>query len=146
MSEKTKSITYRFNFDSKWIYINIGQTFTSSLLEKYTMACINGEKFYRKINEIDCDGNEIYEGDVLEFIDKWEWYRGIWGPKFYFASPDEKKELKKEYDNLPNELFLVDELGDSFSSYDNEQQRFRVIGNIEHNPELLNIINKKNNE
>jgi uncharacterized phage protein (TIGR01671 family) len=88
----------------------------------------------------DKNGKEIYEGDILEFTDKWEWYRGEWAPKFIFASEKQKQELRKEYDLLPTHKIVVDmspEEGVNFSTYDLGEYRWQVIGNIHENPELI---------
>ena len=88
----------------------------------------------------DKNGKEIYEGDIIEFTDKWEWYRGQYAIKMLFADKEEKEILKKQYDNEPMERRVV-ELetfdGINFSKYDLEQGRWEVIGNIYENPELL---------
>ena len=88
----------------------------------------------------DKNGKEIYEGDIIEFTDKWEWYRGQYAIKMLFADKEEKEILKKQYDNEPMERRVV-ELetfdGINFSKYDLEQGRWEVIGNIFENPDLI---------
>ncbi len=88
----------------------------------------------------DKNGKDIYEGDIIEFTDKWEWYRGQYAIKMLFADKEEKEILKKQYDNEPMERRVV-ELetfdGINFSKYDLEQGRWEVIGNIFENPDLI---------
>lgn len=82
---------------------------------------------------LDKNNEHLYEGDILEFQDKWEWYRGEWAAKFHFATTDEKIKLRKEYDALPTEKRVVELSmihGVSFSIYDLKEGRFVKIGNI----------------
>ena len=81
---------------------------------------------------------EIYEGDVLEFADKWEWYRGSYGIKMRFAEPERKAELQKQYDAEPMERRVI-EMPDCYEwILSSEIQTYwHVIGNIHQNPELI---------
>ena len=90
----------------------------------------------------DCDGKEIYEGDVIEFTDKWEWYRSEYYAKFMFARGEELKKLQKEFDELPPhrrvvELDLYE--GHNISQSDNESGYWRVIGNIWDDRSLVSL-------
>jgi len=88
----------------------------------------------------DKNGKEIYEGDVVEFTDKWEWYRGTYAIPMMFAKPDEHASLKAKYDAEPMHRLAVEfdpYEGYNLSKYENEQHRYAVIGNIYENPELL---------
>jgi uncharacterized phage protein (TIGR01671 family) len=88
----------------------------------------------------DKNGKEIYEGDIIEFTDKWEWYRREWASKFWFADTEQTEKLLKEYHALPTEKMAVSfdmSEGVNFSVNDLEQGRWEVIGNIHENPELL---------
>jgi len=55
----------------------------------------------------DSEGNEIYEADILEFVDKWEWYKRTYGIKFALSDPQGKseqyKKLVEEYEAEPME-------------------------------------------
>lgn len=89
----------------------------------------------------DSKGTLIYEGDILEFIDKWEWYRSSWAFKLIGKSEEEKIALRKEYSDLPTHKFLVewDERENTYgiSYYDIKEGRLKVIGNVYENQELL---------
>lgn len=88
---------------------------------------------------IDKDGKEIYEGDVVGFSDKWEWYRGSYGIKMHFADKEEHAKLKAQYDAEPMERREVkipvcyEEL-----SKGDLKNYWEVIGNIYENGDLLN--------
>lgn len=70
-------------------------------------------KATRKSTEIkDKNGDEIFFGDTLVFVDKWEWYKRSYGPKFYFADNERKEQLRKEYEAEPLEERLVKNVQD----------------------------------
>lgn len=88
----------------------------------------------------DKNGKEIFEGDILEFTDKWEWYRIQWSSKLSFSKGEERKKLQSEYDALPMHRRVVEVSaaeGVNFSTYDLQQGRFAVVGNLYENPDLL---------
>lgn len=67
----------------------------------------------KKSTEIkDKNGDEIFFGDTLVFVDKWEWYKRSYGPKFYFADNERKEQLRKEYEAEPLEERLVENVQD----------------------------------
>ena len=87
----------------------------------------------------DKNGVEIYEGDILEFTDKWEWYRGNYSVKMMSADQDELKVLKAQYEAEPMSRYKVKYHpydGYGISKYDLENY-LAVVGNIYQNPELL---------
>ena len=87
----------------------------------------------------DRNGVEIYEGDILEFTDKWEWYRGNYSAKMMSADQDELKVLKAQYEAEPMSRYKVKYHpydGYGISKYDLENY-LAVVGNIYQNPELL---------
>jgi len=87
----------------------------------------------------DKNGVEIYEGDILEFTDKWEWYRGNYSVKMMSADQDELKVLKAQYEAEPMYRYKVKYHpydGYGISKYDLENY-LAVVGNIYQNPELL---------
>jgi uncharacterized phage protein (TIGR01671 family) len=87
----------------------------------------------------DKNGKEIYEGDILEFTDKWEWYRSSYGIKMNFAGPSELKELQEKYAAEPMHRREVkfDPLEGYGLSKGDLEDYFEIIGNIYENPELL---------
>ena len=90
----------------------------------------------------DCDKKEIYEGDVIEFTDKWEWYRSEWAARFMFARGKELTKLQEEFDALPMHRRVVEfdpEEGYNFSIYDLKEGRWRVIGNIWDDRNLVSL-------
>jgi len=90
----------------------------------------------------DCDKKEIYEGDVIEFTDKWEWYRDGWLAKFMFARGDELKKLQKEFDALPMHRRVIKfDLCDGYNitQSDNESGYWRVVGNVWDDRNLVSL-------
>lgn len=87
----------------------------------------------------DKNGKEIYEGDILEFTDKWEWYRSSYGIKMNFAGQSELKELQEKYAAEPMHRREVkfDPLEGYGLSKGDLEDYFEIIGNIYENPELL---------
>lgn len=82
--------------------------------------------------------NEIYEGDILEFSDKWEWYKGSYGIKMWFADPEKRKELQEKYDAEPMERRVIEIPSDYEWLLSSEIQTYwQVVGNICEHPELL---------
>lgn len=87
----------------------------------------------------DKNGKEIYEGDVLEFADKWEWYRGPYGIKMMVAEGARLTELQEMYDAEPMERRVIEMPSCYEWILSSEIQTYwHVIGNIYENPELLN--------
>ena len=90
----------------------------------------------------DENGVEIYEGDIVEFSDKWEWYRCKYGISMMFAKSEEGdryKKIKAAYEAEPMERRVV-----QFDPYDSYglskvdlESYWEIIGNIYQNPELL---------
>mgnify|MGYP001221606843 CR=1 FL=1 len=90
----------------------------------------------------DKNGKEIYEGDIVEFSDKWEWYRCKYGISMMFAKSEEGdryKKIKAAYEAEPMERRVV-----QFDPYDSYglskvdlESYWEIIGNIYQNPELL---------
>lgn len=85
-------------------------------------------------------GVDLYEDDIVEFTDKWEWYKGTYAIKMMFAEAEEKKELKAKFDAEPMYRFVVEYdpfEGVNLSSYDLAQDRYQIIGNKFQDSHLL---------
>lgn len=86
----------------------------------------------------DMHEKEIFEGDILEFTDKWEWY----GRKYVFAllgaSAEKEIEIRKQYEAEPMERRVV-EIPDCYEWIlsGEVQEYWAVIGNIHENADLL---------
>lgn len=89
----------------------------------------------------DKNGKEVYEGDVVEFSDKWEWYRGSYGIKMMFAEGQARQDLQDKYEMEPMERRVVEipECYESLSKNDLTNY-WEVIGNIYSNPELIKTV------
>lgn len=86
----------------------------------------------------DKNGREIWDGDILEFADKWEWYKTKYGIKMYFATPEERTKLMAQYDAEPMHHSVVELPGSWDLLLSTEIQTYwRVIGNIHRHPEKL---------
>ncbi len=87
----------------------------------------------------DKNGTDIYDGDILEFSDKWEWYKGSYGIKMHFAEGENLARLKKQYEEEPMERRVIELPANyEFLLSDEIQKYWEVVGNINQNPELLN--------
>ena len=53
------------------------------------------------------NGVELYEGDVIQFADKWEWYRGNWGGGWRATQAD-KTEVETDHVKYPYERRVVE--------------------------------------
>jgi uncharacterized phage protein (TIGR01671 family) len=133
---------FRVLFEGIWHYATLEQI-TNELGWEYAvpvnvLAFIEGDHKTQFTGLHDKNGKEIYENDILEFSDKWEWYRCQYGPKFLFADEQKQKELKAEYDKEPMEQKVITIPDDYEWLLSSEIQSYwEVIGNKFENPELL---------
>jgi len=82
----------------------------------------------------DKNGVEIYEGDILRFSDKWEWYKLEWTWKLMGVKGEQKEKLIEEYNSLPYEERVIEGNEDYEWLLSGEiQQYWEVIGNIYEN-------------
>ncbi len=85
-------------------------------------------------------GVDLYEGDIVEFTDKWEWYRGSYQIKMMFADEEEHARLKAQFESEPMYRFEVKRHpfeGLNLSGYDLSQDRYQIIGNVHEHGYLL---------
>jgi len=98
----------------------------------------NAKRLMKSMDVKDRLGNEIFEGDVLRFSDKWEWYRCQYGPKFMFSDDERREELKKQFEAEPYEERVIKGIEDFEWLLSSEIQSYwEIIGNIHEAPELL---------
>lgn len=91
------------------------------------------------IDSQDMDGQDIYEGDVLRFTDKEEWYRGKYWADYMFADAKGKEEIIKKLNAEPYEERVVNLPEDyEWLLSDEIQTYWKVVGSTYENPELLN--------
>ncbi len=82
----------------------------------------------------------MYEGDIVEFTDKWEWYKGSYAIKMMFADKEEHARLKAQFDAEPMHRFEIKlDLfeGTNLSRYDLGEDRYQIIGNVFQDSHLL---------
>ena len=93
---------------------------------------VHSESVGQFIDLQDKNGISIYEGDVIQFSDKYEWHRSP------FQSKDEIKEILEDHVKYPYERRVVKVPEDYEWLLSGEIQSYwEVIGNIHQNPELL---------
>lgn len=123
-----------------------GETTCFDLIRDQMHERYPGESSLLLMNEVevvqytglkDKNGKEVYEGDVLQFSDKWEWYRGQFGGG-WLATQADKTEVETNHVKYPYERRVVNLPSDYEWLLSSEiQTYFEVIGNIYENPDLL---------
>lgn len=82
-------------------------------------------------NDYDCDGNEVYEGDILEYRDEEDYIiaQVVWDDSEHWGF---LLQIINSTDDFELEDFTLDE--------------FKIIGNVHDNPELLKVDNNTEND
>lgn len=123
-------------FSGQWRYgAYIPTDFTQwrepSIFDGHHRAEVDGETLGQYTGNHDADGNEIYEGDILESrasVDKRDWKK--WIVYFLDGAFEAGKVAQEHRKRSQNETTVVCE--DEIKFYG-----FCVIGNIHDNPELM---------
>ena len=123
------------------------QNFQISNCGNYIYEC--GETYNRDEVELlqytglkDENGKKIFEGDILQFSDRWEWFRGKYYWKLTFAkNEEERKKIEKELEEEELEKRIV-KLPEDYNwlLLSEIEQYWEAIGNIYENPELAEKI------
>jgi uncharacterized phage protein (TIGR01671 family) len=108
------------------------------------MECFGGGDRWSRVEKLelmqftglqDKNGVDIYEGDVIQFSDKYEWYRSP------CQSQKQIKEILEDHVKYPYERRCVNIPEDYEWLLSSEIQNiWEVIGNIHQNPELLESV------
>jgi uncharacterized phage protein (TIGR01671 family) len=81
---------------------------------------------------LDKNGKEIYEGDIVAFENKWEWYRGSTPEWYRMTTAEQNTWVEKQ------PTYHIAIVYDPIEGYSSELSRnYSVVGNIHQNPELL---------
>lgn len=129
-------------FENDKLYHSDSQSDTKELGAKFIATFFNHFYGHPTLGQFtglkDKNGKEIYEGDIIVFSDKWEWYKGKYGIKMCFANPEERAVLNSDYEKEKLESRVV-EIPDFYEWATSEIQKYwEIVGNIYQNPELLN--------
>lgn len=127
--------TIDFNEDG---FIEEVNTSTYCWSDRFENSNLSNIVIMRSTGILDKNKVEIFEGDILEFADKWEWYRGSYGIKMLAANEERRKELQRQYDLEPMERREVS-IPESYEWLLNSeiQTYWQVIGSIYSTPNLL---------
>lgn len=121
---------------NKWLYDYEDITMAIGRMSKYAEE--KGWILLQFTGLHDRHGKEIYEGDIVRFADKWEWYRGKFAGGI-LSTAEDKKEVLTNHKKYPYEIRKVEfnEGGFVFATHSEIREYWEVIGNIYENPELL---------
>lgn len=133
----------RHKYAQEWMKTHTEDEVYTKTTEMITDISVNGNKTVRPYGyEVlavmqytglkDKNGKEVYEGDILQFSDKWEWYRHQYG----------LSKTREEIEQLPYGCGAVtwnerDGAWEHIGGTGDLHQYLEVIGNIYENPELI---------
>lgn len=117
-----------------WFVYGKNMVYDLELIYQRYVDNIGGFKWMQFTGLKDKNGKEIYEGDILQFSNRREWFR----LDLFLKNKEEQNEILNNLKEYPFERRII-EMPNSYEwMLDDEIQRYwEVIGNIYENKELL---------